>query len=328
MSDRSRERRGPGPLGTSTNSPVIDRGTLAVTQHRGPGPVGIHHPGPSAWQIAVKKSEYLEYARRVSYLMQGKSAAESAANWIEGALRKVGVGSDKLPRVQSYLGGAFLRMYLDGKKDPSIIADAGLEIAESPEFKRLSEELNKFLQAHVDQLKPAKIDPEKLRALADQHLKHIRATTGIAFRYTLNAVIGGVTGVAVQSVSHLNDVTTPNGTASKYRVSITFFDTYDFENRRHGEYDHFRKELTRYLIANDFDRFHSVYDREAHHPFDEKMHKTHLDNAAVFASFMYALEQKGWTPGGLKWDVTVPTEIILVLKPARHPHSAYKAQAH
>ena len=259
--------------------------------------------------------------------MQGKSAAESAKNWIEGALHNVGVGSGKLPRVQSYLGGAFLRMYLDGKKDPGVIADAGLEIGDSPEFKRLSEELNKFLQARLDHLHPARIEPEKLRALADQHLKHIRGTTGIAFRYTLNTVIGGVTDVAVQSVSHLNDVATPNGTASRYRVSITFFDTYDFENKRHGEYDHFRKELARYLSANDFESFHSVYDREAHHPFDMKMHKTHLDSAAVFASFMYALEQKGWTPGGLKWDVTVPTEINLVLKPAHHPGSAHKAQA-
>jgi hypothetical protein len=31
---------------------------------------------------------------------------------------------------------------------------------------------------------------------------------------------------------------------------------------------------------------------------------------------MDALEQKKWTPGGLEWDVTVPTEITLVFKPA------------
>ena len=117
------------------------------------------------------------------------------------------------------------------------------------------------------------------------------------------------------------------GSSDAY-VNITFSDTYDFENRRYGEYDHYRKELALYLGANDFEGFESVYSREAHHPFDKKMHKTHLDNAAVFASFMYALEQKRWTPGGMKWDVTVPTEITLVSKPAHHYASAHKAKAH
>jgi hypothetical protein len=219
-------------------------------QHRPPGKQTQHKHVLSASEIAAKKKKYLDLAYATSYAMQAKSEFDSAESWIE----KLKDGSGAKPRrVQSILGGAFLRMYLDGKTNPDQIAAAGKEIGESPEFKALCEELNKYLQGKVSLLDLSRMQEENLRRLADEHLKAIKAKRGIAFRYTLNAVIGGVTGVTVKSVNHLEDKTTPSGYIRKYRVDINFSDTYDFENKRYGEYDHYRKQLARYLIANDFE---------------------------------------------------------------------------
>ncbi len=314
----------PGPVCRQLKARRIDTGTLCRNTSPVPRPVGTK---PSSSEIRRKQLEYLEYAIGVSYLMQAKSEGESAESWIEQELKSVGGGKSKPRRVQSFLGGAFLRMYLDGKKDPKVIAEAGVEIGASPEFKRLTEDLSSFLQTAVDHHHLINGEPDKLLVAADRHLKAKLkpGAGGIAFRYTLNAVIGGVTGVDVESVTLLSDASTSHGLVSKYRVDINFSDTYDFENKRKGEYDHYRKQLARYLIADDFEKFEDAYSREAHHPFDKKIHKTHLDSAAVFASFMYALEQKKWTPGGLAWDVTVPAEITLVFKPSHHAGSALKA---
>ncbi len=320
MTDKYRDRRGPGPLGTAANSPIIDKGTLARTQHRPPG-AQSRAPSLPAWQIALKRTEYLTYARAVSYGMQAKSEGEGGFAKVKEELRKLGVGGHdaKPTRVQSVLGGAFLRMYLDGKVDPATVAQAGEEIGQSAEFKRLSVELNQHMQATIDRLHVRTIDPAKLAKMADKHLKSVKAKSGIAFRVTLNAVIGGVTDVAVKSAVYLGDVSGSKEAGGRYRVDITFYDVYDFENKRSGEYDRYRKELARCLLADEFEQFEKLYSQEAHHPFDDKMRKTKLDNAAVFASYMYALEKKRWTPGGLSWNVTVPAEVILV--PAtQQPH--------
>src|SRR5438309_745709 len=126
MSDQHQAKDGRGPHGTSTNTQVIDKGTLAKTQHRPPGPRPYRppHSPPSSWQIALKKTEYLAYARSVSYVMQGKSAGEGALVEIKQELGIGGHGS-KPSRIQTVLGGAFLRMYLDGKVEPSTTAEAG-----------------------------------------------------------------------------------------------------------------------------------------------------------------------------------------------------------
>lgn len=340
MTDKHKERRGPGPLGTSTNNPTVDHGTAARTRNRAPGPetdAQTHAHPPPGWQSELKKTEYLAYARSVSYAMQAKSTGEStwgeAKKALEEMKKRAGIGGkvSKPDRVQSVLGGAFLRMYLDGKVDPSVTAEAGGEIGQSAEFKHLSEELNKHMQATIDRAKVHTIDPVKLAHMADLHLKSVKKSKGIAFRVTLNAVIGGVSDVAVKSTTYLGEGSTPKGPGGRYRVDITFFDVYDFENKRSGEYDSYRKELARHLAANDFEKFEDLYSREAHHPFDKKMHKTKLDNAAVFASYMYALEKKRWTPGGLAWDVTVPTEVILVpaaQHPAGHPPAGHYPAGH
>jgi hypothetical protein len=284
----------------------IDSGTMCLQHSPVPGSLGKRHT-PSPAEIAAKKQEYLRHAREVSYLMQAKSEADGARNWVGRQIDKLG-RSSKPGRVQSFLGGAFLRMYLDHKKDPDIIAAAGEEIGASVEFTRLMDGLNRYLQVAVD-ARRVKAEPSKLRDLADQHLKAIKKSQGIAFRTTLNAVIGGVTGVAVKSVVLLGDTPSPRGILSRYRIEVTFSDTYDFANKRSGEYERYRKQLAAYLLANDFDKFEAAYWGEVK-PFAR--HKTKLDNAAVFAAFMYALEMKKWTHGGLDWEVTVPGEITIL----------------
>ncbi len=254
--------------------------------------------------------------------MQAKSEGEEAASFAEEQLKKIGLRDPhaKPRRVQSTLGGAFLRMYLDHKTDEDIIKQAGTEIGDSPEFNSLRNELNKYLQSAADRSQFKETQPDKILNIADAHLKYIKNHSGIAFRYTLNAVIGGVTGVEVDSVENYDSSTAGDVTTAKFHINIRFSDTYDFENHREGEYDRYRKQLARYLIANEFDKFEEAYSRETMHPFDKAMHKTHLDNAAVFASFMYALEKRGWTPGGLSWSVVVPADVTLVFK--HHAHGA------
>jgi hypothetical protein len=63
----------------------------------------------------VKKVQYLEHAWDVSYIMQGKSTLDSALDWFDQF--RNGAGGQKPRRVQSFLGGAFLRMYLAHKVD-------------------------------------------------------------------------------------------------------------------------------------------------------------------------------------------------------------------
>jgi hypothetical protein len=328
MSNGQIHHHGRGPTGTATNNPVPDRGTKALTRHRPAGKQGGEHAAPAAWEIELKKCEYLAMARATSHLMEAKSEGEGALSFAEEELKSAGIGrpGSKPRRVQSVLGGAFLRMYLDGKKDQDAIDKAGVEIGDSPEFHSLSEELRKYLQTSADRGAFKESEPDKILNLADKHLKAINKVRagGIAFRYTLNAVIGAVAGVDVESIVNYDSATAAGVTTSKYRVNITFSDIYDFENKRTGEYDRFRKELARDLIANDFDKFEATYGREVYHPFDKSMHKTHLDNAAVFASFMYALEKRGWTPGGVSWSVTVPAQITLVFKPVHHAHHGHK----
>src|SRR5262249_30067482 len=85
----------------------------------------------------------------------------------------------------------------------------------------------------------------------------------------------------------------------------TLFDTYDFANKRDGEYALYRSRLAELLKKNQFCEFEKAYWGEMCPSSSGP--RTHLNTKAVlFASFMYALEQRGWTPGPLPWQVTIP----------------------
>jgi hypothetical protein len=287
---------------------------------RSPGPLCVSkgrenkHPPPGvsakdSGEEQRKKSQYLAYARSVSYLMDAKSEEQSAQKWLH-------LGP---ARVQSDLGGSFLRMYLKGEKDPKVIAAAGKAIGNDDQFHDLVKELNRYLQSQADQGRVAKDQVDKLRAIADAHLKAIKKSKGIDFRRNLNTVIGGVGGIAVDAVTR--NASAGTGPAVTYQVRIHISDTYHFNNHREGDQDRYRQLLRRLLSAREFDKFEEAYDAEATlgldslpHPLSARKWRS-IDDATIFASFMYALEMNGWTPGGLNWDVVVPAEITLAFKP-------------
>ncbi len=301
----------PGPVcAVLKDTEVIDAGTLC---RRKTHPPGIFRA--SVADIEAKKSLYLGYARGVSYVMQGQSVAHSSLNWIDETLHDIGITDEKKPRrVQSVLGGAFLRMYLDGKVDSKIVEQAGEEIAASKAFEKLQEKLNKRIQNIVNKSPRKELTEKQIVSRSKRYLnwKRKRKKYGIEFRYTLNAVIGGVTGIDVSSAKLLSKSQVSNRVEIEYQVDVTFIDTYDFENKRYGAYDRYRKKLSRFLQANKFEQFEKTYLPETL-PYD-KWHRTKFDNASLFASFMYALEKKGWTPGPLSWQVTVPMKITIIYK--------------
>lgn len=256
---------------------------------------------PSSAEIveAFNREKALAVARAGSHAMTGKATAESnyrdARELYAKATRDK---SYKRPRVQSVLGGAFLRMYLDHKVDPSVVKAAGEEIKKEPEFKKLQKQIERKATALGKKLLGAKAD-DLLKVTTNKHLQYRLKHGGIAFRYETNPIIGGVSGAEVKSVK-ISQVETERGIRVDYEMDVTFTDTYDFDNKRSGAYDRYRKKLASHLAKGDYDKFWDAFERKLG---DKK--KTGLDHAQIFASFMYAIEKKGWTPGPLVWDVAI-----------------------
>jgi len=245
-------------------------------------------PGPirgsnvlAAHEIDQRKEKYLSRAREVSYMMQGDAI---------------------IRRRHSYLGGKFLRMYLDHELDPEVVEEAGKEIAASDKYHELEKNTNVEIQNKLTKTFHHMPDEKDVADIARHYLTRKK---GIEFRGRLNPVIGGVTGVKVGSEAvFLEKTGTPDEGQVEYKLEITFYDTYDFTNKRQGYYDKYRKRLAKLLQENKFEEFEQAYDDMVSvNPFGKPKR---LDNAAVFASFMYALEKRGWTPGPLSWHVAVP----------------------
>ena len=92
----------------------IDPGTNCRSTSPTPGPVTGGH-GVAGMAVADAKARYLSHARYVSYAMQGKSLLPGDHS--------------------SWLGGAFLRMYLDHKLDDDTVKKAARR---SERLRRLS----------------------------------------------------------------------------------------------------------------------------------------------------------------------------------------------
>lgn len=199
-------------------------------------------------------------------------------------------------------------MYLDGQTDPATIIKAGEEIGKSEEFAELTAKLKTHLQSQIDKKNLKSIPKAELAKAADSYLDARKNKQGIAFKRTLNTVIGGVTNVDVEKVVLVSETPFAGGMNRKYQIGIIFYDDYDFNNKRSGEFEAYRVRLAELLLNNKFDEFEQAFTNEAS-PIGN--HSTKLDNAAVFAAFMYALERKGWTPGSLSWKVTVPADVEL-----------------
>lgn len=310
----------PGPICSKLKDwGWIDEGTTCRASSPTPGPTGDWRERARQNSVQTKKEEYLSHARQVSYAMQGKVLAEKGWNAVDELLDSFGEEDDKPskskprpPRIQSYLGGAFLRMYLDGTVDPEIVEEAGVEIGESPRFARLTTAVTKRVQRKVDRRPHHKPTEKEVAERAKKYLTWLRSKRGIAFKRTLNPVIGGVSGVDVTRAVFVKEEETPRGMRVEYEIHVVFRDTYDFENERHGVYDRYRKELAAHLQKDEFWEFDKKYFGAV--AGIDAYEQPKLDNAALFASFMYALEQRGWTPGPLAWEVTVPMKGSFVYK--------------
>lgn len=270
-----------------------------------------------------KKAVYLEYARGISYAMQGKSTAQSLWRETRETFGKKGEWEP------SALGGAYLRMYLDGKTDADVVAEGGKEIGADAQFQtQVVKVLTDYLQSQATHGRVGARPPERLRLLGDQHMKSILKHPGIALRKELNVIIGGVQSIAVESMTLMDEHSAGQGSVARYLVNIRIGDVYHFNNHREGEQDAFRKKLAGLLRMRDFDKFEAAYNAEATlglgggtympampHIFSSRA--THLNDAAIFACFMYALEMNGWTHE-LPWDVMIPVQITLSFPTPHH----------
>ena len=273
---------------------------------------------------AQNKARALDHASDVSHLMTAKSSAEHVKRGAEDVWAGIwGNKGYKRARVQSVLGGSFLRMYLAGKTDPDIIKAAGEELALAPEFAKLQTNVQAFLSKQKLPADSAKAEAQ-LKKAAQSYFdwRLTKKGGGIEFRYELNPVIGGVSDVKVDTAS-IVETPDPKGRKIDYRLEVVFKDTYDFQNKRTGEYEKYRNKLAALVKAGKYADFWEAYGREAF----EIRPQTGLDQAAIFASYMYAIESKGWTPGPLKWEVTVPmTGSFVVPTPAPKPKAKVKTR--
>ena len=333
-----------GTLGLDKHASGCRPGPLCTVRGTGsgkkPGTAGqdAHaaqtHSGAPTASDAARKQFYLEYARSVSYAMEAKAKGQQLEH---GLLGKKG-------QVQSALGGAMLRMYLDGKKDPGIVTEAGEAIGEDEQFQALVvKEVNDYLQAQIAHGNLQKNQTDKVRLLADQHLKAVKNRRGIDLRKHLNAVIGGVGFISVEWAKQIREASTAKGTAVTYSVNIRIGDTYNFHGHRTGEQAMLRTKLAHLLAARDYAKFEATYNDEASFGLGSSYlplphfgsKRTHLDDAGVFACFMYALEDNHWTTP-LYWDVVVPVEITLTFplpqasahSSGHHPAAPHKAGGH
>jgi hypothetical protein len=183
------------------------------------------------------------------------------------------------------------------------VAEAGKQIGDSEKFAKITELITGKVQANALTHKRELTTSEIARIHTDTLNQLMSTTEGFRFREELNPVVGGAKG-KVTSVAILGRKSQGTSTAVDYKVDIMVSDTYDFQNKRpEGEYTRFREYLARLLQNNDFDAFESAWHDEVV-PF--RTSKTKLDNAALFACFMYAIEKRGFTPAPLAWEVTVP----------------------
>jgi len=278
-------------------------------------------PTKARIQEIANRELALRVARVGAKAMTVRYTAERGARAAKEAYASAtGDNGFKAGRVQSPLGGKFLEMYLDHSVDPSAVAAAGLEIQREPNFKKLEAEL----KAKIHQLEKhlaTEGGDERLLETARKHFKGAMKH-GVEFKYETNTIIGGVANIEVRDAALIHQDSDGEGLGetmqSEYVINVTFKDSYDFSNRRTGIYDQYRKRLAAHLAKNEYEKFWVDFKNEA-----SGKGKSKLDEAAVFASFMYAIEQKGWTPGPLPWEVTIPIKGTVTIP---KPRSALKPE--
>jgi RHS repeat-associated protein len=268
---------------------------------------------------ATARRAALDEAYATSYVMSGRFGAESTLRDVEDLKAKL-TGDKKYTRrsVSSTLSGTFLRLYLDHDEMDQATADqAGQEIRASKTFAGLETDVQTVLRGKQATLRADTIE-EQLKTRSGTYLENRRTTKGIEFRGELNPIIGGVSGgITVDKATVTSMTKTKKGLKIDYRLDVTITDTYNFGNSRKGEYDKYRKTLASLLVAGKYNEFNIAYHKEA---LGLPGRQTKLDKAAVFASYMYALEKKGWTDkSGVTWHTTIPMTGSVVIPMPKEP---------
>lgn len=257
--------------------------------------------------IASHKWRYLQFARAASYAMPARALYWSISNAVE----KLFDSSAQPEHEESVLGGRFLRMYLDQKLDAELIQEACVAIGGSRHFAALQEDVAKGLQLAADAATQPLVESE-VRATADRVMSR-KVAKGLEWRGEgLNPVIGGVGGLVVERAKLLSAQagTTEREKRFTYELMVVVSDTYDFTNRRGGNYDRLRVDLASLLASNRFDEFEVRLGALGLDPTSKFIKKSGYDS--LFAAFMYALEKRRWTGPGIAWKVTVPMSVSFV----------------
>jgi RHS repeat-associated protein len=201
----------------------------------------------------VNKKLALLHAWSVSYLMTGKSQTEKMSRNISEKVADYRNDTNyQKPRVQSVLGGAFLRMYLKNEVDQNIINKVGEEIKNEPNYTKLERGVNSKINALGKKLLNSNTD-SLIESVVSKYFNR-EVSKGLDFKHETNTVIGGVSGVEVKSIS-TEKIETDNGMQVNYTIDVTFKDEYDFKNKRYGVYENYRKGLASSLAKGDYCRF-------------------------------------------------------------------------
>jgi hypothetical protein len=196
-------------------------------------------------------------------------------------------------------------MYLDQQLDHELLANAGAAITASQHFASLRADIEKALQSTADG-RAAALSADEVRMAADKLVKR-QIAKGLEWRKDgLNPVIGGVGGLSVDAAKQTG--VQEDGKRFLYELRVTVNDTYDFSNKRTGNYAHTREELARLLAGNRFNEFECKLRTLG---FTENSFIQKSGYTSLFAAFMYALEKRGWTGPGIAWKVTLPMRVGL-----------------
>lgn len=269
-------------------------GTFAKTPIGKPSPVGLSQKGSGPPELSLNKpvaapsgkdafrTWAIAEAWTGAYLMEGHSFFSMFT---------------KSPK--SSLGGDMLRMYLRGQVDHSVVSKIAAEVAASDSFSGLTDLVAGSLRLKANRDFKSLPSAKQIETESRRFLKEWKKNHGIAFRGKLNPVVGGVTQVDVVGPARIISTSTTDKTSTiDFQINVSFQDRYDFNNTRTGAYETYRQHLYSLLLKGEYLTFAADYHSE--------FYLGSLGKLRVFASFMYAIERFGLTPGALTWSTVVP----------------------
>jgi hypothetical protein len=216
------------------------------------------------------------------------------------------------------LSALMLKMYLDGKADPTVLKRVQVAIDRSDAIDRLVEFVGKEVQKELG-TGAGPVTAKQLEQSAQKAMNLARKSKdsgGQGFYFGgegLQPVVGGVTGLSPFDVKLKQPGFFAGTDTLRYSMRIRVGDTYNFANDRRNkdpvtglpietQYSRFRAELARLLQIQEYRQFELTYAAAMCSAPTYGGSWDHMDRGHVFASFMFALETaKLFT--GIAWSV-------------------------